>query len=39
MRLIKEILNYQLSEIEILSDIVTDIQEIKKDVRNLDKES
>lgn len=36
MRLIREIINHRLVEIEILSSIIEDIQEIKQDVRKFD---
>lgn len=36
MKLIRDLLKHRLVEMEILSDIVNDIKEIKKDVRNID---
>ncbi len=36
MKLIRDLLKHRLMEMEILSGIVNDIKEIKKDVRNID---
>ena len=39
MRLVRELLNNKLSEMEILSDIVNDIKEIKDDIKKIDQRS
>ena len=35
MRLVKELLTHRMAEIQILSEIVSDIKEIKDDVKNI----
>jgi hypothetical protein len=39
MKLVKELLNHRLAEIEILTDIIGDIKEIQKDVKKLDQDA
>lgn len=36
MKMVRALLNHRLAEVEILSDIINDIKEIKQDVKNLD---
>lgn len=39
MKLVRELLNHKTTEIEILSEIILDIKEIKKDIKNIDQNS
>ena len=39
MRILQDLLNHRLAEVEILADIINDIKEIKNDVKKLDQKS
>ena len=39
MKLIRDLLKHRIAELEILSDIVSEIKEIRKDVKNIDQRS
>jgi hypothetical protein len=39
MKMVKELLTHRLIEVEILSDIIKDIREIKEDIKKLDQTS